>query len=73
MPNDHLFLGLDWSFIKSLNDKNEISFNDESIVYHSTQNDGIKLDSSAEINIRIDKLLAPIRRSNRLKEKGNLT
>ena len=58
---------------RSLNDKNEISFNDESIIYHSTQNDRIKLNSSAEINIQIDKLLAPIRRSNRLKEKVNLT
>ena len=45
---------------RSLNDKTKIKFNNESIIYQSTQNDEIKLDSSAEINIRIDDLLALI-------------
>ena len=45
-------------------------FDNELIVYQSTQNDETKLDSSAEINIHIDELLALIRSSNRFKKFG---
>ena len=55
----------------SLDDKSEVSFNIEWITYQSTQNDRMKLESTAEINLHIDELI-PISCGNRFKEKANL-
>ena len=56
--------------INDTTDNQEIIFNENSIIHTSTQNSNNSNDT-AELEQRIEQLLAPIRRSKRLKEKTN--